>query len=180
MHLHEESTALLRSQEKTTSATGNNRPPRGKLEGEIIMAFRKQAALALALASVVMVLGCTDQLNAPSTTDEQPVLPPTNVSAFALSDGSVRVKWDASSEPTINGYNLYRREVGLGSPKRVNGTRILATQYLDEGTTSLKNYEYRVTAVNVKGRESRFVSVYVQAIQLVPGTSAKLPALGSD
>ena len=38
------------------------------------MAFRKQAALALALASVIMFLGCTDELNAP-TTDEQPVLP---------------------------------------------------------------------------------------------------------
>ena len=66
------------------------------------MVFRKQAALAMALASVVLMLGCTDELNAPNTTDELPVLPPTNVTAFALTDGHVRVKWDASSEPTIS------------------------------------------------------------------------------
>jgi hypothetical protein len=143
------------------------------------MAFRKQAALALALASVVMFLGCTDELNAP-TTDEQPVLPPTNVSAFALSDGSVRVKWDASSEPTINGYNLYRREVGHGAPQKINGTRILATEYLDNGTSVPKEYEYRLTAVNSKGKESRWVAVIIQTQQLVdPGTN-KLPAPYTD
>ena len=144
------------------------------------MAFRKQAALALALTSVIMFLGCTDQLNAPNTTDEQPVLPPTNVSAFALSDGSVRVRWDASSEPTINGYNLYRREVGHGSPKRINGARILATEYLDGGTAAPKQYEYRLTAVNSKGKESRWTSVIVQTQQLVdPGTN-KIPAPYTD
>jgi hypothetical protein len=143
------------------------------------MAFRKQAALALALASVVVFLGCTDEVNAP-TTDEQPVLPPTSVTAFAMSDGSVRVKWDASSEPTINGYNLYRREVGSGSPKRVNNTRIITTQYLDGATTPLKYYEYRVTAVNTRGKESRFTAVVVQAKQVVDGFSGKLPTLGTE
>jgi len=143
------------------------------------MAFRKQAALALALASVIVFLGCTDEVNAP-TTNEQPVLPPTSVTAFAMSDGSIRVKWDASSEPTINGYNLYRREVGNGSPKRVNNSRIITTQYLDAATTALKYYEYRVTAVNTKGKESRFTAVVVQAKQAVEGFSGKLPALGSD
>jgi fibronectin type 3 domain-containing protein len=138
------------------------------------MAFRKQAALALALASVIMFLGCTDELNAP-TTDEQPVLPPTNVSAFAMSDGTVRVKWDASSELTINGYNVYRREVGHGSPKRVNGTRVLDTQYLDDGTVVPKQYEYRVTAVNSRGKESHWSSVVVTTRQVVTAGGTKFP-----
>ena len=140
------------------------------------MAFRKQAALALALASVILFIGCTDQVTAPITTDEQPVLPPTNVTAFALTDGSVRVKWDASSEPTVNGYNLYRREVGNGGPKRLNGSRILATQYHDDGTAAPKQYEYRVTAVNSKGKESHWTAVVIQTRTIVdPGTN-KIPS----
>ena len=138
------------------------------------MAFRKQAALALALASVVMFVGCTSDLTAP-TTDEQPVLPPTNVSAFAQADGSVRLKWDPSSQPTINGYNLYRREVGHGSPKRVNGKRILNTQYLDNGTTAPKEYEYRVTSVNKKGKESHWTAVVITTKQPSPNGDSKLP-----
>lgn len=143
------------------------------------MAFRKHAALAVALASVVVMFGC-NEVNAPTTTDEQPVLPPTNVSAFALSDGHVRVKWDASSEPTINGYNLYRREVGNGHPSRINSTRILATEYVDEGTVALKNYEYRLTAVNSRGKESRFVAVIIETRPLSGGTSGKYPATDTD
>jgi fibronectin type 3 domain-containing protein len=143
------------------------------------MAFRKQAALALALTSVVMFLGCTDQLVAP-VQDETPVAPPTNVSAFALSDGSVRVKWDASSDPTINGYNLYRREIGNGGAKKINGTRILATEYLDDGTGSQKEYQYRVTAVNSKGKESHWTAVTIQTQTLTdPGTN-KYPVPGTN
>jgi hypothetical protein len=138
------------------------------------MAFRKQAALALALVSVVMFLGCTSDLTAP-TTDEQPVLPPTNVTAVAMINGNVQVLWGASSDPTINGYNLYRREVGQGGPKRVNGTRILATQYLDNGTAVPKEYEYRVTAVNAKGKESHWTSVIVTTKQYSPTGDVKLP-----
>jgi len=144
------------------------------------MVFRKQAALVVALASVVFMLGCTDELNSPNTTDEQPVLPPTNVSAFALSDGHVRVKWDASSEPTISGYNLYRREVGVGKPGKINNGRIQATEYVDESTQALKNYEYRLTAVNSKGKESRFVSVIVGTRLIEDGTSSKYPDLDTN
>jgi len=144
------------------------------------MAFRKHAALALALASAIICFGCTDNINGPITTDEQPVLPPTNVSAPALSDGHVRVKWDASSEPTITGYNLYRREVGHGSPKRLNATRILTTLYVDQDTAVQRQYEYRVTAVNSKGKESRFVAVVILTHDVIDDNPAKVPSLGAE
>lgn len=144
------------------------------------MVFRKQAALVAALASVVLMIGCTDELNAPNTTDEQPVLPPTNVTAFALTDGHVRVKWDASSEPTINGYNLYRREVGKGKPGKINNSRIQATEYVDESTLALRNYEYRLTAVNSKGKESRFVAVIIATRIVEDGTSGKYPNVDTN
>jgi fibronectin type 3 domain-containing protein len=124
------------------------------------MAFRKQMTLALAMALMTVCFGCADELNAP-TDDEAPVLPPTNVTAVALGDGSVQLTWDASSQPDINGYNLYRREVDHGNPKRLNATRILSTEYRDEATSVPENYEYRLTAVNTKGKESRFTAVVV-------------------
>src|SRR5262245_27713011 len=145
------------------------------------MVFRKQAALALALASVVLMLGCTEELNGVNTTDEQPVLPPTNVSAFALTDGHVFVKWDASSEPTISGYNLYRREVGKGKPGKLNSNgKIQTTEYLDESTLALTNYEYRLTAVNSKGKECRFVSVIVDTRLIEDGTASKYPDVDNN
>jgi len=144
------------------------------------MVFRKQAALAVALVSVIVMLGCTDELNGPNTTDEQPVLPPTNVSAFALTDGHVRVTWDASSEPTINGYNLYRREAGHGKANKLNSNRIQAHEYVDASTLALKNYEYRLTAVNSKGKESRFVSVIIETRVIEDGTSGKYPDLDTN
>jgi len=139
------------------------------------MAFRKQTALALALAMVTICFGCADEINAPNTADEQPVLPPTNVRALALNDGQVELVWDASSQPTINGYNLYRREVGNGSPRRLNETRILSTQFVDNTTTPKKEYEYRVTAVNSKGKESRFTAVVIVARDPIDDGGGKFP-----
>jgi len=139
------------------------------------MAFRKQAALALALSSVIIMFGCTDELNAPNNEDTAPVVPPTHFAGDALTDGHVRATWTASSDPTINGYNLYRREVGKGSLKKINGTRIMSTQFLDSNTAVPKNYEYRLVAVNSKGKQSRYVSITVTTrYVLVPG-EPKLP-----
>jgi hypothetical protein len=143
------------------------------------MAFRKHMALVLALAMAMICFGCADDVNAPSE-DEQPVLPPTNVRAVALPDGDVNVSWDASSSPTINGYNLYRRIVGHGSPKRLNDTRILDTKYEDEGTEPATSYEYRVTAVNSKGKESRFTAVVIGTRSLAGDGGGRVPALNGE
>ncbi len=123
--------------------------------------FRKQMALCLAMALLTICFGCADELNAPNTLDEAPVLPPTNVRAFALGNGSVQVLWDASSQPTVTGYNLYRRIASVGSPKRINLSRILDTEYVDGTTGARVQYEYRLVAVNNKGKESRFTAIIV-------------------
>lgn len=140
------------------------------------MAFRKQITLALAMALVTICFGCADELNAP-TEDEAPVLPPTNVTAVALSDGSVQVTWDPSSQPTISGYNLYRRELDYGNSKRLNPTRILTTEYLDDTTVAPKEYEYRVTAVNTKGKESRHTTVIITTHDLQEDGFGKVPSI---
>lgn len=143
------------------------------------MAFRKQISLALALTMVMVCFGCADEIGAPIE-DEQPVLPPTNVRALALNDGHVEVLWDASSQPTINGYNVYRRELGVGQPNRLNSTRVLTTKYRDTGTVPSREYEYRVTAVNERGKESRHTSVVVETRDLIDDGSGRIPTLNSD
>lgn len=144
------------------------------------MAFRKHAGLALALASAILCFGCADDINAPNTTDEQPVLPPTNVTASALNNGHVQVKWDASSQPNTTGYNLYRREVGHGSSKRLNNTRIVTTTYMDQNTMAQKQYEYRVTTVNSKGTESHFTAVVIVTHDVIDDGSGRIPAPSTD
>ena len=136
---------------------------------------RKYVALALASAFLTICFGCADELNSPITQNEAPVLPPTNVKAFAVNGGLVELTWDASSQPTVIGYNLYRREVGLGSPRKLNPNRIQATEYKDNGTLKKRVYEYRVTAVSEKGKESRFTSVTVQTRDLIEDGYGKVP-----
>lgn len=144
------------------------------------MAFRKQMALALAMAMLTFCFGCADELNAPITEDEAPLLAPTNVRALALSDGDVEVVWEASSQPNTNGYNLYRREVGTSSSRRLNSSRLLSTQYVDQTTVRAKNYEYRVTVVSTTGRESGFTAVVIQSRDVVEDGNGRVPNPGME
>jgi hypothetical protein len=57
--------------------------------------------------------------------------------------------------------------VDKGGPKRLNPTRVLAPQYHDQTSTALKQYEYRVTAVDSKGKESRYTAVVIQTRDLI-------------
>ena len=142
------------------------------------MAFRKQIVLALAMVLGTICFGCADELNAPNPEDESPVLAPTNVRARLMGDGDVQVSWDASSQPDVNGYNLYRREVGNGNPRRLNNNRILNPQYLDNSASAPRNYEYRVTAVNTRGKESRHTSIVIRTYD--PIEDGKVPSLATD
>ena len=122
---------------------------------------RKHIALALATAFLTICFGCADELNSPVTTDEAPVLPPTNVQAVALNSGTVNVSWDASSQPNVVGYNVYRRVEGLGGPKQLNPARLESPHFMDSGSFPGRQYEYRVTAISSTGKESRHTSAYV-------------------
>ena len=135
--------------------------------------FRKQIALALAMAFLTICFGCADELNAPITEDETPLIPPSNVRALALGDGSVQLLWDASSQPTVEGYKLYRREVDNGSPRRLNPNRLQATGYLDGTPAPNREYEYRVTAVNSKGKESRHTAIIIETHELIGDGAGK-------
>jgi len=133
------------------------------------MAFRKHMVLAFALLAVTaMVSSCADDTAAPNTEDEVPLLAPTNVRAAVVNGNDVQVSWNPSSQPNVAGYNLYRREVGDGgAPRRVNGSRIQATHFIDQSAYVEKEYEYRVTAVSSKGTESHFTAVVIETNTVV-------------
>lgn len=143
------------------------------------MAFRKHMALVLALAMVTICFGCADDVNAPAE-DEQPVLPPTSLRAYALPDGDINISWAVSSSPTVTGYNLYRRQIGVGSAKKLNDNRLTNTEYHDVDTTPATDYEYRVTAVSASGKESRFRSVVIGTRSLAGDGGGRVPSLNGE
>ncbi|HET6349117.1 MAG TPA: fibronectin type III domain-containing protein [Candidatus Krumholzibacteria bacterium] len=144
------------------------------------MAFRKYGALALALIISVICFGCTQDISAPVTSTDQPVLPPTNVAAVATANGHVSLSWDESSQPDIVGYNVYRRAATYGKPQQLNPNRVESTKFSDNSTKAPGQYEYRVTAVNANGKESRFTSVVVETREVIDDGSGKVPAPGFE
>lgn len=86
---------------------------------------------------------------------------PANLSAKALSEGTVRLSWTASSDnEAVVKYNIYRDGVLIGSSS--------GTAFTDS-TASGGYYEYYVEAVDNEGNSSRASeSVYID--NLAPGT----------
>jgi hypothetical protein len=127
------------------------------------MAFRKQSLLAFALLALsAIALGCAEETTAPNTQNEAPVLAPVNVQATVVNRDDIQISWDPSSQPNVAGYNLYRLDTANSAIGRLNQSRIEATHYTDETAVSGHEYEYRVTAVTVKGGESRYASVVIR------------------
>ena len=141
---------------------------------------RKYMALALATAFLTICFGCADELNSPITDDEAPVPMPTKVTGYAIDPTHVELSWAASSSPQIVGYNVYRREVGNGSPKRLNSSRIEDIGYLDDGVREKRAYEYRVTAVTAKGKESRYRSLIIETPAMPTDGSGKVADFSDD
>ena len=67
---------------------------------------------------------------------------------------SVDLIWAPVIDADLVGYNVYRREEG-GTPVKLNGGLIKAPAYRDENVTSGKRYLYSVSAVDLRGNESR-------------------------
>lgn len=73
-------------------------------------------------------------------------------------DHSVTLTWQASPstpEATVVGYNVYRRTTP-GTPYVRIATHVPGSPYEDRMVNSRTTYYYAVTAVDERGRESRF------------------------
>ena len=95
------------------------------------------------------VKGVPEKLKAPS--------PPTGLIAAPQSDG-MALRWRQNPEPDVAGYNLYRREEGQNTWKKVNSTLIPELYFLDPSAELKKTYSYRLSAVDKSpsARESAF------------------------
>jgi hypothetical protein len=75
----------------------------------------------------------------------------------------VQLSWKASSSKHLAGYNVYRGTRSGGPYKKINGSLDPSTDYTDLHVVAGYKYYYVATAVNLKGRESKY-SKQVEAV----------------
>ncbi len=127
------------------------------------MALRTSSIALFALCASLLVSGCAEDSPTPvAPEDEAPVLAPTNVQAVVISGGDIQISWDASSQPNVRGYNVYRVDNGVSSIERLNGSPLEVTSVVDGGAQFGREYDYRVTSVSSRNAESRFATVTIR------------------
>lgn len=129
------------------------------------MAFRKHVLISVVLLAISGILfGCGDSTVAPTTTTDAPIVAPSNVTAEALPNGDILIRWDASTQPNLKGYNVYRLNTRESAIEKMNHAVLAQNRYLDDGAHWGVEYEYRVTAVSNKDVESGFTAVLITSI----------------
>lgn len=135
------------------------------------MAFSKYVLISVVLLAVSGILfGCGDSTVAPQVTTEAPIVAPSNVTAQALPNGDVVISWDASTQPTLKGYNVYRLDKSNYQIGRLNSSPLSHNSYTDQTAERYGQYEYRVTAVSVKNTESNYSAVAIMVPAATGGT----------
>ena len=71
----------------------------------------------------------------------------------------VGLAWDASSSPSISGYNVYRGASQQGPFSKLNNVLVGALSYTDDSVNAGDTYYYVTTAVNAHGEESPFSNI---------------------
>jgi hypothetical protein len=126
------------------------------------MTIRKHVIIGIVLLCFSgFVLGCSeDSAISPAPQNEAPLIAPFNLRAMLCAEG-VSLSWDASTQPNVVGYNMYRHEAEQNQIGRLNDEPITINRYIDTTVEPGVRYEYLVTAVSVRGTESAFASVMI-------------------
>jgi fibronectin type 3 domain-containing protein len=111
------------------------------------------------LCAAALIAGCGSSSTSPEEVMEAPLLPPTSVMISRAGDSDILISWDLSTQPTLDGYNVYRASGNNPTFTRMNSTPIQTNRLLDTSTEYNMRYQYRVTSVNVRGLESNYASV---------------------
>jgi fibronectin type 3 domain-containing protein len=126
------------------------------------MAFRKHVLISVVLLAISGILfGCGDSTVAPASSTDAPIVAPSNVTAQIAMNGDIMIQWDASTQANLWGYNVYRFDNEEGQVGKLNETPLTANSYRDGSAQANIQYEYRVTAVSIKGVESGFSSIVI-------------------
>ncbi len=91
--------------------------------------------------------------------DTFPPAPPRDLVAVAQAatgtgPATIELSWAISTEADLAGYNVYRTEVGLAGPQRLNQELLLTPTFRDISVAVGALYTYTVTAVDRAGNES--------------------------
>ena len=78
------------------------------------------------------------------------------------STGDIQISWNASSQPNVRGYNVYRVDNENDIVAPLNDAVLEVTSVVDGGARFGHEYDYRVTAVSTKNTESAFSSVTIR------------------
>jgi fibronectin type 3 domain-containing protein len=114
------------------------------------------------LCGSALLLGCSDDNPAtPTTGDEAPPAAVTGLTAQILPGGDIEVSWDASTQPNLRGYNVYRHILSEQAIGKLTTSPITDNLYTDSDISTGPVYEYFVTAVSVKGLESAYAATDV-------------------
>ncbi len=127
------------------------------------MTFRKYVMISMVLlCGSALLLGCSDDdPAAPAPGNEAPPAVISGLSIRMLSDSEVELSWDASTQPNLSGYNLYRHIQTEQAIGRLNSTPSTSNRYVDATISKGPVYEYLVTAVSAKGLESAYAAITI-------------------
>ncbi len=96
-----------------------------------------------------------------------PPSPPTGL-VVTFQEGGAALRWNENPEPDIAGYDIYRREEGETTFRKINPQLIKETYFLDSTASPKNSYTYRLKAINTSKKESEFS----QEVQISPERSA--------
>ena len=89
--------------------------------------------------------------------------PPTGL-LVAFQEGGAALRWNENPEPDIAGYDIYRKEEGETTFRKINPQLIKEPYFLDPTANPKKSYLYRLKAMNASTKESEFS----QEVQVSP------------
>ncbi len=143
----------------------------------ITLALPTTLDLGLAVASNDTTQTTTAQLrNYGKTVAATPPAAPANLTAAGVSN-AVTLKWTASTDPALKGYNVYSSNSANGTYTLLTPAPIAATSYADSTAVAGVATYYRVTAVDsVTGLESTAATASATALFSNALTSADIGA----
>ena len=129
------------------------------------MTFRMHVMIGILLLCFAgLMMGCSDDaavVDPVVPTDEAPPAAVSGLEVTLHSNGDVALTWDASTQPNLRGYNVYRHIVTDNAIGTLNRSPLANNRYIDTGALRGHRYEYMVTAVSAKGLESAFATISV-------------------
>jgi fibronectin type 3 domain-containing protein len=129
------------------------------------MTFRMHVMIGFMLLCFAgLTTGCSeDSAVAPEATpvDEAPPAVVSGLTVMLSASGDVTLRWDASTQPNLRGYNVYRHIVSESAIGILNASPLRDNRYTDTTAQRGQRYEYLVTAVSTKGLESAYASISI-------------------